>query len=237
MTGQHSKRVQSYHPDPFEIQIGALVVLHRAALLSRDAATHDALIEIANDYRWYGQLLEQQSGKKAPWDRNSKNAVTPPELFLETADLIGHTQSIPRPSLGMDYRHFRLTARAEARNARFGPTPKMARSAAVVEVVQHPDERWQVLHAEVSAEWRRRGLATILYDSVEAILGTILCPSGWLTEDVFQFWRARRCEFLVSYRQVEHLPRLWISPKALLNLKAIAETKLMLMGGEASRRN
>lgn len=51
--------------------------------------------------------------------------------------------------------------------------------------MQHPDERWQALHAEVSAEWRRRGLATILYDSVEAILGTILRPSGWLTEDVF----------------------------------------------------
>ena len=237
MTGEHSKRVQSYHPDPFGIQIGALVVLHRAALLSQDAATHDALIEIANDYRWYGQLLEQQSGKNAPWDRNSKNAVTPPELFLETADLIGHTQSIPKPSLGMDYRHFRLTARAEAGNARFGPTPKMARSAAVVEVVQHPDERWQVLHAEVSPGWRRQGLATMLYDSIETILGTILRPSGWLTEDAYQFWRALGCEFLVYYRQVEHLPELWISPKTLLNLKAIAETKLMLMGGEGSRRN
>jgi hypothetical protein len=237
MTGEHSKRAQSYHPDPFEIQIGALVVLHRAALLSQNATAHDALIEIANDYRWYGQLLEQQSGTKAPWDRNSKNDVAPPELFLDTADLIGHTQSIPRPSLGMDYRHFRLTPRAEAKNARFGPTPKMARSAAVVEVVQHPDKRWQVLHAEVSAGRRRQGLATMLYDSIETILGTILRPSGWLTEDAYQFWRVRGCEFLVYYRQVERLPRLWISPKTLLNLRAIAETKLTLMGGEGSRRN
>jgi hypothetical protein len=113
----------------------------------------------------------------------------------------------------------------------------MARSAAVVEVVQHPDERWQVLHAEVSAGRRRQGLETMLYDSVEAILGTILRPSGWLTEDAFQFWRARGCEFLVCYRQAEHIPRLWISSKTLLNLKAIAETKLTLMGGEGSRRN
>src|SRR5262245_9179905 len=221
MTAEHSKRAQSYHPDPFEIQIGALVVLHRAALLSQNANTHDTLIEIANDYRWYGQLLEQQSGMNAPWDRNSKNDVTPPEQFLDTADLIGHTQSIPRPSLGMDYRHFRLTPRDEAKNARFGPTPKMARSAAVVEVVQHPDERWQVLHAEVLPGWRRQGLATMLYDNIEAILKTILRPSGWLTEDAYQFWHARGCEFLVSYRQVEHLPGLWISPKTLLNLKAI----------------
>jgi hypothetical protein len=112
------------------------VVLHRAALLSQDAATHDALIEIANDYRWHGHSCSSgRAARQAPWDRNSKNDVTPPELFLETVDLIGHTQSIPRPSLGMDYRHFRLTARAEAKNARFGPTPKMVRSAAVVEVV------------------------------------------------------------------------------------------------------
>ena len=93
------------------------------------------------------------------------------------------------------------------------------------------DERWQVLHAEVSAGWRRQGLATMLYDSVEAILGTTLRPSGWLTEDAFQFWRARGCEFLVYYGQIEHLtPGLWISPKTLLNLKAIAETKLMIDG-------
>jgi hypothetical protein len=81
MTGEHSKRAQSYHPDPFEIQIGALVVLHRAALLSQNATAHDALIEIANDYRWYGQLLEQQSGTKAPWHRNSKNDVAPPRAI------------------------------------------------------------------------------------------------------------------------------------------------------------
>ena len=164
------------HPDPFEIQIGALVVLHRAALLSQNATTHDALIEIANDYRWYGQLLEQQSGKNAPWDRNSRNAVTPSELFLETADLIGHTRSIPRPSLGMDYRHFRLTARAEAKMRVSVQRLKMARSAAVVEVVQHPDQRWQILHAEVSAGRRRQGLATMLYDSIETILERSSAP-------------------------------------------------------------
>jgi|SRR4029453_2096624 hypothetical protein len=109
MTGERSKRAQSYHPDPFDIQIGALVVLHRAALLSQDAATHDALIEIANDYRWYGQLLEQQSGTQPPWDRNSKNGVTPPRAIpgdcrFDWSHTI-HSKTFPRhglPTLPVD---------------------------------------------------------------------------------------------------------------------------------------
>jgi hypothetical protein len=51
-----------YRPDPFEVQIGAMVIFHRAALLSHDAATHDQLIELSNDVHWYGRFLEQQSG-------------------------------------------------------------------------------------------------------------------------------------------------------------------------------
>ena len=51
--------------------------------------------------------------------------------------------------------------------------------------------RWRVLHAEVSQEHRRQGLATLLYDRIETFLGVKLHPSGWLSEDAYQFWQKR----------------------------------------------
>ena len=68
---------RSYQPDPFELQIGAMVVFHRAALLPHDRATHDALIQVANDYLWYGQYLEKLTGAAPPWDAIVSNDVTP----------------------------------------------------------------------------------------------------------------------------------------------------------------
>src|SRR5262245_31715869 len=140
---------QGITADPFEIQIGSMVILHRAGLLPHDRFAHDELIQACNDYLWYGQLLEKLSGKAAPWDPNSENEVTPSEVFYETVELVGLTQAIPRPSLGMDDRHFRVCSRSEAEKSKFGPTPRLSGALAVVDLVQHPDRRWQVLDAEV----------------------------------------------------------------------------------------
>jgi hypothetical protein len=90
----------------------------------------------------------------------------------------------------------------------------MAHALAVVEVVQHPDERWQVL-------------ATMLYDRIEILLDTKLGPSGWLSENAYQFWQRRHPELVQWHRKHEHLPGLWVSPKTLLNLLVIAQAKLM----------
>ena len=228
MTHERPTAARNFEPDPFDVQIGAMVIFHRAALLDHGAVVYDQLIQISNDSIWYGQLLAEQHAQKPPWDAGSNNEVTPPELFLDTAALVGHVQCILKPSLGMARRHFRLITRAQAEQGRFGPTPKVARSLAVAEVIQHPDNRWQILHAEVRADHRRQGIATILCDRIEAILETRLRPSGWLSEDAYKFWMARGCPFLKSYRQIDHLPRLWLSPKTLLTLRAIAETKLMM---------
>src|SRR5262245_21683600 len=123
-----------------------MVILHRAGLLPHDRFTHNELIQACKDYFWYGQLLQRLSGKAAPWDPNADNEVTPPQVFYETADVVGLTQAIPSPSLGMDHRHFRLCRRAEAKNSKFGPTPRLSCSLAAVDLVKHPDGRWQALH-------------------------------------------------------------------------------------------
>jgi hypothetical protein len=228
MTQKPTSHTPNFNADPFELQIGAMVILHRAALLRHDRFTHNELLQASDDYLWYGRLLEKLGGKTPPWDPNSQNHVTPPELFHETADLIGHTQAIPNPSLGMDHRHFRLSARADAEKSKFGPTPRLSGALAVVELVKLPDGRWHVLHAEVRETYRRQGTATTLYDKIEAILGTKLRPSGWLSEDAYRFWEVRGCRFLKdAYRQMDHLPGLWLSVKALMTLRDISIAKLM----------
>lgn len=223
-----TSQISGLLPNPFDIQIGAMVILHRAGLLRHDRLTHDELIQVSNDYLWYGQFLETMTGAEPPWDVNSENKVSDPEVFVETADLIGLTQANLSPSLGMEHRHFRLCRRADAQNSQFHPVPRLAGALAVVDLVQHPDGRWQVLHAEVAEAHRRQRLATSLYDWIEACLDTKLSPSGWLSEDAYRFWEARGCDFLKSaYRQVDHLPGMWLGAKSLLLLRDIAEARLL----------
>src|SRR5262245_37413137 len=113
--------------------------------------------------------------------------------------------------------------------------PRLSGSLAVVDLVQHPDARWQVLHAEVAQTHRRQGIATMLYDRIEAVLGTKLGPSGWLSEDAYLFWKARGCRFLEDgYRQVDHLPGLWLSFKAIMTMRDIATASLMDLADDAT---
>ena len=213
--------------DPYEIEIGGYVIVHRAALLPQEDADRQALIDASNDYFWYAHLLERLNGRTPPWDRNSRHEATAAEVFYENAEWEGLTQSVPKPRIGMEQRHFRLMPAAEAAGSRLHPNPKEAGSIAVVEVIKHPDNRWQVLHVEVSEEHRRRGIASMLYDRVQSTLATRLYPSGWLSDDAYHFWQNRGCHFLRSYRQVDCFKGMWISPKALLTLRDITVAKMM----------
>lgn len=67
----------------------------------------------------------------------------------------------------------------------------------------------------------------MLYNEIEVIIGAKLRPSGWLSDDAYRFWEARGCWFLPAYRQLDHLPGLWISAKAILCLRDIAVAQLM----------
>jgi hypothetical protein len=80
-------------------------------------------------------FLSSRAAQASPWHATPDDEVTRAETFLETPELVGQAQSILRPTVGMEHRHFRLTPRSEAQDARFAPTPKMARALAVVEVI------------------------------------------------------------------------------------------------------
>ena len=54
-----------------------------------------------------------------------------------------------------------------------------------------------------------------------------LRASGWLSLDAYRFWQQRDPSVVQWHLEVESSPGLWITPKQLLNLKAIAELKLM----------
>ena len=45
-----------------------MVIYHRAALLLHDQSTHDKLMEVSEDFLWYGQHLQKLSGALPPWD-------------------------------------------------------------------------------------------------------------------------------------------------------------------------
>jgi len=225
-----------------------MVIYHRAALLLYDRTTRDKLMEVAEDFLWYGRYLQELSGAVPPWDPSARpdllppdllfletwdptarNQVTPPELFLRTDEWAGHTQSIHKPVFGGARRHFRLAHPAD--EGSFRPTPALANAIAVVELLQHPDMRWRVLHAEVSPEHRRQGLATLLYDRIETFLGVKLHPSGWLSEDGYQFWQKRDAKAVQWHRPHPDLPSLWVGPRTLLTLLAVSRAKLMRNAG------
>ena len=149
MTHALPRRTPDLTADPYDIEIGGLVIFHRAGLLRHDDAARAALVEASNDYFWYAHLLEKLNDKTPPWDRGSKNEATPPEVFYETAEWIGHTQSVPNPSIGLEQRHFRLTPRADAANSRRHPDPNEAGS------------EWSVARAGdqpvVTLHWREKG--------------------------------------------------------------------------------
>lgn len=216
-----------YQPDPFALQITSLVIHRRAEFLPHIGPAFAELVRLAADFDRYGNLLAQLRGVPTPFDPKAKEVPTSVEVFLKTDEFVGYTQRVPRPSVGMDIRHFRLAARSEAAKSRLGPTPKMAGALAVMDLIQHPGLQWEVMHAEVAQQYRRRGFATMLYDHIEEILGTTLRASGWLSFDAYHFWQKRDPSVVQWHLELEHLPGLWVSPKQLLNLKAVAEIKLM----------
>src|SRR5262245_14375861 len=91
MSDQQS--VSNFKPDPFEMQIGAMIIAHRAGLLALSAAAQGALAEASTDFLWYSDRLTKLSGQLPSWDASSKNERTSPEVFFQSAEFIGHTQS------------------------------------------------------------------------------------------------------------------------------------------------
>jgi len=243
-----------HRPDPFDLQVNAMVLIHRATLLGYDKATHDLLLRLSEDYWSEGQYLAQLAGAVPPWDRGGacvdfrqlvldtwdpsiRSAVMPSTPFLETDEWVGLVQSTTKPLLGRMRHHFRLASHADAPRSRPRPSPAAARAGAVVELVQHADGRWQIAHAEVVQAHRRRGVLTMLYDRIEDFLNVGLRPSGWLTDDALWFWDKRQPDLIQAYSRHEEMPGLWLSPETRLDLLAVAMGKLLRRADESGPPN
>jgi hypothetical protein len=76
------------------------------------------------------------------------------------------------------------------------------------------DGRWVILRSEVRPKYRRRGIATAMYRSIEATSGKQLSPAISLSDDAFHFWNSYRPEAVAD--DLRHIPDL-IGRKAQKN--------------------
>lgn len=65
---------------------------------------------------------------------------------------------------------------------------------------------WVMLRSEVRPKYRRRGIATAMYKSIEATSGRILKPAVSLSDDAFGFWKTFRPEAVA--KDLRHRPEL-----------------------------
>ena len=68
------------------------------------------------------------------------------------------------------------------------------------------DGRWVILQSEVRPKYRRRGIATAMYRSIEATSGKQLSPAISLSDDAFHFWNSYRPEAVAN--DLRHMPEL-----------------------------
>lgn len=219
-----------FHPDAAMLKVTALIIRRRAALFEHGAAQAAELIACADDHLAFGA----RAGGGGDGAAAGAMLLSPPEIFCETGMFVGLMEPAPQPAAGVEMRRFLLLARGEGGAV---PVPALgedllsvgladAHPAAMAEVIRRPAGSWMVLHVEVTPERRRQGLATLLYDGVERVLGEDLGPSGWLSEDGYAFWRRRRWSAVEGYRRIEPFLRLWISPRELLTLMTIDRAKI-----------
>lgn len=201
-----------YRPDPSALRISAVVIRRRADQPGLDPQAVTDLIDYASDYWEFAALID---GRRPARRLEPAPASAPAEIFLTTETLTGSMESRRMPSIDVEIKTFSLAA-----------TSHPDAPVATVDLIQHANGAWEVLHAEVEPGRRRQRLATTLYDRIEEVLGVEIRPSGWLSEDAYAFWRRRNADSVAGYRQVEPLLQLWISPKQLLNLMTIDRTKI-----------
>ena len=65
---------------------------------------------------------------------------------------------------------------------------------------------WVILRSEVRPRYRRRGIATAMYRTIEANSGRLLKPAISLSDDAFEFWKAYRSEAVAN--DLRHRPEL-----------------------------
>ncbi len=232
--------VRNYVPNPFNLQISGLVILFRARYLRHDADSLANLKDIAATALREARALIKETGEPSPFNPRAREEYTPPELFWETEEFVGHSQRILRPRIGMEARHFRLVRREDEERSKTATTPEEIEPVAYADLIQHHETFWwQVLHVEVQPSFRRQGIATRLYDRMAEVLECEMRPSAWLSEEAYQFWTKRAHFSMDWYRKHDTFGGLWINPKALLNVRWLAGRRMerFLEGVETTTAN
>lgn len=98
---------------------------------------------------------------------------------------------------------------------------ELRQKIAWVRVDQTPQGRWYIGSVKVHARHRRRGIATHLYDGIEADLGIKLEPSFVLKPDGLAFWQRRNPEAVRHYRRYGDG---YVSPQVLIARYAYLES-------------
>lgn len=213
-------------PDPFAMQIACKVIQRRAQLLAQPIRVRRRLAEAARDYAFHARQSIEARGLTSPFAAEPDETATPAEILIETEPHLLLGQRILKPEVGMEVRIFCLRPRSAPPPAATDSDAWLDGAQAFMELVQHPDGRWQVLHVAVDPAVRRHGVATRLYDCVEQVIDGKLTPSGWLSDDAYRFWLNRLHWTRDAYRQIDGFNTLWLSAKALLLLSAIERVKL-----------
>lgn len=73
---------------------------------------------------------------------------------------------------------------------------------------------WEVAQVYVSDKFRRRGIASMMYDYWQKDLKTVAKPSGTLQPDGYAMWKAREPES-VRYHVFDPVTEMWYSPNKL----------------------
>ena len=97
-----------------------------------------------------------------------------------------------------------------------------------IAVIQHIRFFWEVMDVEVRPEFRRRGIATGLYDCVDKFCGGLkLDPSGWLTADALAFWSKRKPGVEAFFTPHPLCSDLFISPRQVKYRKHAMEARML----------
>lgn len=208
-----------YTPTPFDLQISGFIVARRARCLELDPEARSALQETSARFFLAADTMLEVNPLPSTFNPGSSDEPGPQEIVFEDDGLVCIRQVVERPRIGTAIQHFRFVPEHRAADSRMAVPAREANSAAVMEIIRHPDRRWEVSHIDVVPEFRGQGLAALLYFQLWQLMGPMMRPSGWLSEDAYRYHGHTSPRHLEWYRKDPGGSGLWVSPKQMVHMR------------------
>ena len=200
------------HPHPIAVRITAAhIIPARAKRITGSKAPLRRLAHVYADYSRY--LASQHQGR---WARalaltgmgDPSGDSFQPQSF-RIPNYYGSTTTITAIDPGIQLRRFEVFETP--------PEEGSAICIASLSAIEHIRYAWEIVDVEVKASYRRRGIASALYDAVEEFIRfPIRSPSGWLTADALAFWEKRKPLTLPYFVRHPECDEIYVSPKQLI---------------------